>query len=127
MPVLPRSASEIDSYIGSKIRGYRNQQGISQMELGDMLGISFQQVQKYEKGINRVSGARMEQLAQIFKVEVSDLLPGRPKSKKSSQLTNVDRMVASRDGSKLVDSFVTIKSANLREALVDLARRFEGQ
>lgn len=92
-----------------------------------MLGISFQQVQKYEKGINRVSGARMEQLAQIFKVEVSDLLPGRPKSKKSSQLTNVDRMVASRDGSKLVDSFVTIKSANLREALVDLARRFEGQ
>jgi len=118
----------VDAYIGEKIRGYRNQQGISQDELGQKLGVSFQQVQKYEKGVNRVSGSRMEQLAQIFDIAVSDLLPVRinGNGKKKVKLSNVDRIVATRDGSKLVDSFVTIKDENLRAALVDLAKRFEG-
>jgi transcriptional regulator with XRE-family HTH domain len=121
-----RSTSPTDAYIGEKIRGYRNQQGISQEELGQKLGVSFQQVQKYEKGINRVSGARMQQIAQIFSCTVADLLPEQRNGKKAKGLSNVDRMVATRDGSKLVDSFVTIKSENLRAAVVDLAKRFEG-
>jgi transcriptional regulator with XRE-family HTH domain len=121
-----RSTSPTDEHIGEKIRGYRNQQGISQDELGQKLGVSFQQVQKYEKGVNRVSAARMQQIAQIFSCTVADLLPEQRNGKKAKGLSNVDRIVATRDGSKLVDSFVTIKSENLRAAIVDLAKRFEG-
>jgi transcriptional regulator with XRE-family HTH domain len=120
--------TSVDAYIGEKIRGYRNQLQISQAELGDKLGVSFQQIQKYEKGVNRVSGTRMMQIAQVFDIDVADLLPEQPgngSGKKKPKLSNVDRMVATRDGSKLVDSFVTIKDENLRAAVVDLARRFE--
>lgn len=123
-----RTVTPTDAYIGEKIRGYRNQLKISQDELGQKLGVTFQQVQKYERGVNRVSGARMEQLAQIFDIAVSELLPVRTNGngKKKVKLSNVDRIVATRDGMKLVDSFVTIKNETLRAAIVDLARRFEG-
>jgi hypothetical protein len=66
----------------------------------------------------------MQQLAQVFSCEVADLLPEQRGGKKAKGLTNVDRIVATRDGMKLVDSFVTIKDENLRGAIVDLARRF---
>ncbi|MET3995978.1 transcriptional regulator with XRE-family HTH domain [Bradyrhizobium sp. S3.9.2] len=121
-----RSVTDVDAYIGEKIRGYRNQLKLSQDELGQQLGVSFQQVQKYEKGVNRLSGSRLQQVAQIFDCEIVDLLPERRAGRKSKGLSNVDRIVATRDGMKLVDSFVTIKDENLRAAIVDLARRFEG-
>ena len=120
-----RSATTVDAYVGEKIRGYRNQLGISQAELGDELGVSFQQVQKYEKGVNRVTGARLQQIAEAFNCVVTDLLPEQSSGRKP-KLSNVDRIVATKDGMKLVDSFVTIKNENLRAALVDLAKRFEG-
>jgi transcriptional regulator with XRE-family HTH domain len=120
-----RSATTVDAYVGEKIRGYRNQLGISQAELGDKLGVSFQQIQKYEKGVNRVTGARLQQIAETFNCVVTDLLPEQRAGRKP-KLSNVDRIVATRDGMKLVDSFVTIKNETLRAAIVDLARRFEG-
>jgi transcriptional regulator with XRE-family HTH domain len=120
-----RAVTAVDTYIGEKIRGYRNQLKLSQEELGQQLGVTFQQIQKYEKGVNRVSGSRLQQIAQVFKCEVTDLLPEQRNGKKAKGLSNFDRIVATRDGMKLVDSFVTIKDENLRAAVVDLARRFE--
>ena len=64
-------------------------------------------------------------MAEIFECEVTDLLP-EGHGKKQKGLSNVDRMVATRDGMKLIDSFVTIKNETLRAAIVDMARRFEG-
>jgi transcriptional regulator with XRE-family HTH domain len=120
------TATEVDAYIGEKIRGYRNLKGISQQQLGEALGVSFQQIQKYEKGVNRVSASRVDQLAAIFEIKIADLMPKRGKGK-STKLTNADRVVATLDGIKLVDSFVNIKDEKLRAAVVDLARRFQGQ
>jgi transcriptional regulator with XRE-family HTH domain len=120
-----RAATADDLYIGKKIRGYRNQRGISQDELGQVLGVSFQQVQKYEKGVNRVTGARLLQMAAAFECDIADLLPER-NGKKMKKLSNVDQVVATRDGIKLIDSFVSIKNEHLRAAVVELARRFEG-
>ena len=114
-----------DLYIGEKIRGYRNQRGISQDELGSALGVSFQQVQKYEKGVNRVSGARLLQLAGVFECDITDLLPERD-GKKTKKLSNVDRVIATRDGNKLVNYFVTIKNETMRAAVVTLAMQFAG-
>lgn len=120
------TATEVDAYIGEKIRGYRNLKGISQQQLGEALGVSFQQIQKYEKGVNRVSASRVDQLAAIFEIKIADLMPKRGKGK-STKLTNADRVVATLDGIKLVDSFVNIKDEKLRAAVVDLARRFQGE
>jgi|ERR1700749_1348334 transcriptional regulator with XRE-family HTH domain len=120
------TATEVDAYIGEKIRGYRNLKGISQQQLGEALGVSFQQIQKYEKGVNRVSASRVDQLAAIFEIKIADLMPKRGKGT-STKLTNADRVVATLDGIKLVDSFVNIKDEKLRAAVVDLARRFQGQ
>ena len=126
---MPNSAKKVtgaDGYIGAKIRGYRNQAGISQEELGRHLGVTFQQVQKYEKGVNRVTSSRLAQMARIFKCDISDLMPDHAPGRRPKGLSNVDRCVATRDGMKLIDSFVSIKNQNLRAAIVDLARRFEG-
>jgi transcriptional regulator with XRE-family HTH domain len=121
-----RQATTEDAFVGKKIRGYRNRLKLSQGELGEQIGVTFQQVQKYEKGHNRVSGVRLSQIAAIFQCEITDLLPARNKNGKSNGLTSVDRMVATHDGMKLIESFVTIKNSIARAAIVDMARRFEG-
>lgn len=121
-----KAATPTDAYIGEKIRGYRNQQKLSQEQLGTMIGVTFQQVQKYEKGINRLSGSRLQMVADIFKVPVSDLFPPTTRNGKKKDLSNVDRVIATRDGMKLVDSFATIKNETMRAAVVNLAMQFAG-
>jgi transcriptional regulator with XRE-family HTH domain len=118
-----KAATPVDAYIGEKIRGHRNRLKISQEQLGAALGVTFQQVQKYENGVNRLSGSRLQKVADIFKCKVTDLFPPQ---KGSRELSNVDRMVATKDGMKLINSFVAIKNEVLRAAVVDLARRLEG-
>ncbi|MEY9638708.1 transcriptional regulator with XRE-family HTH domain [Bradyrhizobium japonicum] len=121
-----KAVTPVDAYIGEKIRGYRNKLDISQEELGRMLGISFQQIQKYEIGDNRITSSRLQEIARIFECEVADLLPEQKKGKKVQRLSNLDRIAATRDGMKLIDSFVGIKSEVMRAAVVELARRFSG-
>ena len=65
------TAAGIDAYVGSRVRFRRMVLGMSQQRLGDELGISFQQVQKYEKGVNRITAGRLYQLAGLLGVEVS--------------------------------------------------------
>jgi transcriptional regulator with XRE-family HTH domain len=121
----PRSTTDADKFIGSKIRGYRNMAGLSQADLGKKLDITFQQIQKYEKGTNRIAGPRLMQLADLFGCEVADLLPQpRGNGKKRNVVpSNVDRVVATHDGIKLINSFAAIENPEHRAAVVDLARR----
>jgi transcriptional regulator with XRE-family HTH domain len=118
-----KAATPVDVYIGEKIRGYRNRLKITQEELAKMLGISFQQVQKYEKGANRLPGSRLQKVCDIFKCKVSDLFPPQGGSR---ELSHLDRVLATRDGMQLIHSFVAIKNHDLRAAVVELARRLEG-
>jgi transcriptional regulator with XRE-family HTH domain len=69
-----KSTAMADAEIGSRIRAIRLDRGMSQKTLGDHLGLTFQQVQKYEKGTNRVAGGRIQQIAAIFKVNTDQLL-----------------------------------------------------
>lgn len=66
-----RGTTPADIALGQRIRLRRNEQKISQAELGDKLGVSFQQVQKYEKGVNRVGASRLQQIARALSVEVN--------------------------------------------------------
>jgi transcriptional regulator with XRE-family HTH domain len=69
--VQPRASGPADAKLGEKIRIRRNVAGMSQSELGDALGVTFQQIQKYEKGANRVSAVRLEQIAAALDESIS--------------------------------------------------------
>ena len=73
-----KSPNSVDKHVGSRVRMRRLMLGISQEKLGEALGLTFQQVQKYEKGTNRVGASRIQQICEIFQVPVSFLFEGSP-------------------------------------------------
>jgi len=74
--VAPKAPSVIDEHVGARIRVLRRGRGVSQSDLGAWLGVSYTQVQKYECGVDRVSAARLFQLARIFKVPIGSFFEG---------------------------------------------------
>lgn len=71
----PRSATNVDRHIGARMRARRLELGLSQEELADQIGVTFQQVQKYEKGINRVSASTLFRISQALKLQIGSMLP----------------------------------------------------
>ena len=76
----PRSPNAIDEFIGARMRKSRQALGISQADLGKTLGVSFQQIQKYEKGVNRVSAARLFDICKALNVSLSSMFERDPKA-----------------------------------------------
>jgi transcriptional regulator with XRE-family HTH domain len=100
----PRAETAVDVKIGEQIRSRRMLMSLSQAELGKKLGISFQQIQKYEKGTNRVSASRLAEIAGILKCPITDLMPAVSTStnREADALMN---LMQSRDGIALVQAF----------------------
>src|SRR5436190_7199940 len=95
---------------------------MSQTALGNALGLTFQQVQKYEKGRNRIGAARLQQLSDILQVPVEFLFEGAPASSVVSgsdirALTDVDEFVSSAEGLRLVSAFIRIENAHPRRQI----------
>ncbi|WP_398473381.1 helix-turn-helix domain-containing protein [Tardiphaga sp.] len=114
-----RSAGQHDSEIGTRIRARRNMQKISQAELGEALGVSFQQIQKYEKGVNRVGAARLAEIAKALGTSTSALLGGDATEAANPEALT---MMATNDGAKLARAFNEIVDPNHRQAVLSLAR-----
>ena len=76
----PRSANAIDEFIGARMRERRQALGISQTDLGKTLGVSFQQIQKYESGRNRVSAGRLFDICKALNVSLSSMFERDPKA-----------------------------------------------
>jgi transcriptional regulator with XRE-family HTH domain len=127
-PMLaPKAANPVDKHVGSRVRMRRKMLGMSQDKLGKELGLTFQQVQKYEKGANRIGASRMQQIAQVLQVPVEFFFEGVPDAfsmSKSdiSSLANMNDFVSSTDGLKLVAAFTRIESAALRRRIVSLVQ-----
>jgi transcriptional regulator with XRE-family HTH domain len=79
---MPKRQTNIDAHVAERIRVARIAVGMSQEVLGGKLGVSFQQVQKYERGTNRVSAGRLYQIAQILNLPITHFFEGAPKVKK---------------------------------------------
>jgi transcriptional regulator with XRE-family HTH domain len=98
--------------------------GMSQEKLGDAIGLTFQQVQKYEKGTNRISSSRMQQLANVLQATPSFFFEGLPDhSKAAGHMPMPDyasEMLATKDGVGLVKAFTQIRSATLKRAIIHL-------
>ena len=80
-----KAPNPVDKYVGSRVRMRRIMLGMSQEKLGEALGLTFQQVQKYEKGTNRVGASRLQQISEILQVPVSFLFDGGPSGLASSE------------------------------------------
>jgi transcriptional regulator with XRE-family HTH domain len=122
----------IDKHVGARIRMRRMMLGISQTTLGDAVNVTFQQVQKYEKGRNRVSASRMQQFAKILRVPVSFFFEGAPAANvigiKSGEAAAgipayVREFIATRDGIKIIKAFSQIRNQKLRRAVVTLVEQ----
>ncbi len=85
-----KSATKIDKMVGTNIRVHRLAAGITQEELGAKLGVTFQQIQKYEKGTNRVGSGRLYQIAEIFEVPVKSFFSGGPQQTNSHTTSPFD-------------------------------------
>jgi transcriptional regulator with XRE-family HTH domain len=113
----------IDAHVGSRIRLRRFALGISQKALGTALGVTFQQVQKYEKGENRVGAARLPALAAALKTQVGHFFEGiEDAAAAASPPSGIDAFLASREGPALALAFMQIKNPRLRTALLSHVR-----
>ncbi|MEL6502856.1 MAG: helix-turn-helix transcriptional regulator [Pseudomonadota bacterium] len=127
----PKKPNPIDVHVGSRVRLRRTMQGMSQERLGDALGITFQQIQKYEKGTNRIGASRMQQIAAALKVPVSFFFedapaqPGamvQPGMAEPSATSYVVDFVSSAEGIALNRAFVRIPSATIRRKVIEMVR-----
>jgi transcriptional regulator with XRE-family HTH domain len=115
-PMRPARLNPIDQHLGARIRMRRQQLGISQGTLGDALGVTFQQVQKYEKGLNRVGGSRLAQIAAFLQVEVGFFFQNSPGAEGGPDSV-MDEFMASKDGLIIADAFVQIADPDVRHAI----------
>jgi transcriptional regulator with XRE-family HTH domain len=130
---MSNSPNPTDRHVGSRVRMRRLMLDMSQTALGDALGLTFQQVQKYEKGTNRISASRLQQMAHILQVPVLFFFDGLPsnstltkgKTAAQSQI-DVDEFVASSVGLSLTRAFMRIKNQKLRSAVVRLVENLAG-
>ena len=120
-----KQANPIDIQVGSRVRIRRMLIGMSQERLGDLLGLTFQQVQKYEKGVNRIGAGRLFEVSRILNVPVdffyegvTDLAPG------ANEVDGAPVMdfVSSGEGLQLSLAFMKIKDAKVRKRVLDLVK-----
>jgi transcriptional regulator with XRE-family HTH domain len=113
-----------DKHVGRRVRMRRLMLDMSQSRLGAALGIAFQQVQKYEKGANRISASRLQQMSHILQVPVSFFFEGSPgaagKAKGTPLSADVSDFLATSYGLALARAFTQIKSPKLRRRIVDV-------
>ncbi|MBI3436626.1 MAG: helix-turn-helix transcriptional regulator [Proteobacteria bacterium] len=129
-----KAPNPIDRHVGSRVRMRRMMLGMSQEKLGDALGLTFQQVQKYEKGTNRIGASRLQHISNILQVPVAFFFEGAPNSPamrpsgmgEAASPTYVSDFLATSDGLSLTKAFMRIESPKLRRRIVDLVEQIAG-
>ena len=123
-----KQANPIDAQVGNRVRLRRMLVGMSQEKLGEMLGLTFQQVQKYEKGVNRIGAGRLYQVANILGVPVSYFYEDVPDRQNEHLNANehasppVMEFLSSGEGLQLALAFMRIKEPRVRKRVIDLVK-----
>ncbi len=129
-----RRANPIDVHVGSRVRLRRMLLGMSQEKLGEHLGLTFQQIQKYEKGINRIGASRLFDLAKVLGVPVQFFYEELPSADAGAASGFGERpaesyaveFLGSREGLELNKAFARITDPRVRRSIVELVRAFAG-
>ena len=121
----------VDRHVGSRVRMRRIMLGMSQEKLGEGLGLTFQQIQKYEKGTNRIGASRIQQIAEILQVPVSFLFEGSPGVSTSfgeaPSPAYVADFLATSEGLALIRAFTQVSDIKLRRAIVEMVELIGGR
>ena len=116
---MVKSANPIDKNVGQRLRKRRIELGMSQQALGEILGLSFQQVQKYESGANRIAASRLYNICLTLEVEVGYFFEGLGDERSSDELTDEqeNKLMTGREALELLRSYVSIKDSEVRRAV----------
>jgi transcriptional regulator with XRE-family HTH domain len=121
-----KTASPIDAHVGSRLRLRRVMLGLSQEKLAAAFGLTFQQVQKYEKGVNRMGASRLQQAADILQVTVPFFFEGAQGGHEPNETAPssayVNEFVSSEDGLRLIKAFMRIARPAVRHRIVNLVQ-----
>jgi len=125
-----KAPNPIDVHVGSRLRIRRMLIGMSQEKLGESLDVTFQQIQKYEKGSNRVSASRLFDISRILDVPVQfffdDIKDGnatkKSGGKEQSDAFQMIDFLSSSDGAQLIRTFSGIEDAEVRRNIIDLVK-----
>jgi transcriptional regulator with XRE-family HTH domain len=124
-----RSGDPRDTEIGKRIRALRLERGLSQTELGNLLGVTFQQIQKYEKGANRVAAGRLQRVAEALEVPITFFYAGNTETNEAPETDTVDvglGFLETAGAVRLVRAFSRIQDPEMRRALVELTEKIAG-
>ena len=131
-----KQPNPIDIHVGSRVRLRRMMLGMSQEKLGESLGITFQQIQKYEKGTNRIGASRLQHIARVLTVPVSFFFedaPGSPPTEpgiggvaERPSASYVVDFLSSSEGVQLNKAFIRIKDPKIRRKVIELVRAMAG-
>jgi len=127
---MSKTPNPIDKHVGARLRMRRLMVGLSQSKLGEALGVTFQQVQKYEKGVNRIGASALQQLARVLEVKPAFFFDGAPAS--GEPVTGfaepagdayVLDFLSTSEGLQLNRAFAAIKDPKVRKSIVDLVEK----
>jgi transcriptional regulator with XRE-family HTH domain len=133
-----KQPNPIDTHVGSRVRLRRMMLGMSQEKLGEHLGITFQQIQKYEKGTNRIGASRLQHIARVLTVPVAFFFEDAPATPGGTEspptgmaeentTSYVVDFLSSSEGIQLNKAFVRIKDPKVRRRVIDLVRSMAGE
>jgi transcriptional regulator with XRE-family HTH domain len=125
-----KKPNPVDQHVGSRVRLRRMLLGMSQERLGESMGLTFQQVQKYEKGVNRIGASRLFQISKILDVPIQFFFEEAPHSdsRRTPGIAEADseafilEFLNSREGLELNRAFVKVADPKVRKSVVDLVR-----
>ena len=132
---MTKTPNPVDVHVGSRVRLRRMLLGMSQEKLGEQMGLTFQQIQKYEKGANRIGASRLFDLSKILEVPVQFFFEEAPLESGGfaapgmAEPEGEERILSflnSREGLELNRAFVQIRDAKVRRKLIDLVRSLSG-
>jgi transcriptional regulator with XRE-family HTH domain len=128
-----KSPNPVDKHVGNRVRMRRLMLHMSQEKLGGALGLTFQQVQKYEKGMNRIGASRLQHISDILHVSVAFFFEGAPtphqqhgRLQEAPSPAYVSDFLATSDGLALTKAFTRIKEPTVRRCIVMLVKQIAG-
>lgn len=125
-----KSPNPVDVHVGSRVRLRRMLVGLSQEKLGESMGLTFQQIQKYEKGVNRIGASRLYRLSQVLDVPVQFFFEGMPSENAESAAGMAEpdtevflyEFLNTREGLELNRAFIKVSDPGLRRSVIDWVR-----
>jgi transcriptional regulator with XRE-family HTH domain len=124
-----RRADGRDAEVGRRVRSRRLESRLSQTELADKIGVTFQQVQKYEKGVNRIGAGRLQRISEALEVPIAFFFDASPHAAANDSSTSSDsvfNLMQTSGSVRIVKAFHKIKSRKAREVLVNMAEEMAG-